>query len=102
MTVAAGGLIAVATPAVAGTVLGGASGTNGARGTMDGKVVDGPVKVVIPKAWGGSQFEVMAANLNLPAYGGGIAWHTHTRERQSVGSGQRVSLRLAHGVTRII
>src|SRR3546814_9639141 len=77
MTIAAGGLIAVAAPAVAGTVLGGASVTNGARGTMDGKVVDGPVKVVIPKARGGSQFDVMAANINLPANGGGIDWHTH-------------------------
>src|SRR3546814_905720 len=77
MTIAAGGLIAVATPAVAGTVLGGASVTNGARGTMDGKVVDGPVKVVIPKARGDSQFDVMAANINLPANGGGIDWHTH-------------------------
>src|SRR3546814_13090490 len=44
---------------------------------MDGKVVDGPVKVVIPKARGGSQFDVMAANINLPANGGGIDWHTH-------------------------
>src|SRR3546814_18023842 len=79
MTIAAGGLIAVATPAVAGTVLGGASVTNGARGPMDGKVVDGPVKVVLPKARGGSQFDVMAANLNLPATRGGIDWHTPPR-----------------------
>src|SRR3546814_13447851 len=72
MTIAAGGLIAVATPAVAGTVLGGASVSNGARGTMNGQVVDGPVKVVIPKARGGSQFDIMAANINLPAKGGGL------------------------------
>src|SRR3546814_5392266 len=77
MTIAAGGLIAVATPAVAGTVLGGASVSNGARGTMNGKVVDGPVKVVIPKARGGSQFDIMAAKIHLPANGGRIDWHTH-------------------------
>src|SRR3546814_5808914 len=44
---------------------------------MNGKVVDGPVKVVIPKARGGSQFDIMAENINLPANGGGIDWHTH-------------------------
>src|SRR3546814_7290191 len=78
MTIAAGGLIAVATPAVAGTVLGGASVSNGARGTMNGKVVDGPVKVVIPKARGGSQFDIMAANINLPRS------EEHTSELQSL------------------
>src|SRR3546814_9261769 len=72
----AGGLCAVGTRGVAGTVLGGASVSNGARGTMNGKVVDGPVKVVIPKARGGSQFNIMPANTNLPANGGGIDWHT--------------------------
>src|SRR3546814_17017312 len=76
MTIAAGGLIAVATPAVAGTVLGGASVTNGARGTMDRKVVDGPVKVVIPKDRGGRQFDGLAANINLPAHRCRLGLHT--------------------------
>src|SRR3546814_4189214 len=77
MTIAAGGLIAMAAPAVAGTVLGGASVTKGARSTMDGKVIDGPVTIIIPQARGGKQFDIMAANINLPANGGGIDWHTH-------------------------
>lgn len=73
----AGGLIAAATPATAGTVLGGATVTNGARGTMEGKVVDGPAKVIVPNAHNGKQFDIMAANINLPANVGGIDWHTH-------------------------
>src|SRR3546814_20309480 len=77
MTIAAGGLIAVATPAVAGTVIGGASVTNGARGTMDGKVGAGQVKVVTPKAKGGRQVEVMSAYNQLHSNGRRIQWSTH-------------------------
>jgi len=76
MTFAMGGRRAVAAPGSAGTVLGGATVTNGARGTMPGKVVDGPATVILPGA-GQGQFDIMAANINLPARGGGIDWHTH-------------------------
>ena len=79
LTVAMGGLLAVAGSASAGTVLNGATVTNGARGTMPGKVVDGPATVIIPGSRGnsGKQFDIMAANINLPPNGGGIDWHTH-------------------------
>ncbi|RFP60847.1 cupin domain-containing protein [Luteimonas weifangensis] len=73
---AAGSLYAAATAAVAGTVLGGATVTNGARGTVDGKVINGPVKIIMPDVEN-EQIDVMAANINLPANGGGIDWHTH-------------------------
>lgn len=77
MTVAvAGSLYAVAAPAAAGTVLGGATVTDGARGTMAGKTINGPVKVIMPNVEN-EQFDVMAANINLPANVGGIDWHTH-------------------------
>lgn len=78
MTIAAAaGLIAVAAPVAAGTVLGGATVTNGARGVADGSVIDGPVKVVMPGGPRGRQFDAMAANINLPAGVGGIDWHIH-------------------------
>ncbi|MFC3717473.1 cupin domain-containing protein [Luteimonas soli] len=74
---AAGSLAAVTTPAVAGTLLGGATVTNGARGAADGRVIDGPVTIIMPKTRRGRKFDVMAANINLPANGGGVDWHTH-------------------------
>lgn len=73
----AGALSATPTPVVAGTLLGGATVTNGARGVMDGKVIDGPVKLIMPNVKNGEQVDVVAAHINLPAYGGGVDWHTH-------------------------
>lgn len=74
-------LFAMATPAVAGTTLGGATVTNGARGVMDGSMVDGPAKVIMPSDQNGKQIDIMAANINLPINSdgtiSGIDWHTH-------------------------
>ncbi len=72
----AGSLFVVAAPAVAGTLLGGATVTNPARGTMDGSVIDGPVKLIMPRPRNGEQFDIVAAYVNIPP-GGGIDWHTH-------------------------
>src|SRR3546814_19955651 len=77
MTIAAGGLIAVATPAVPGTVHDGASGTKGAGGPMDGTAVEGSGKGGKPKAQGDNQFDVTAPNTNLPHNGRAISWHPH-------------------------
>lgn len=78
-------LIAASAPAAAGTILGGASVTNGARGVIDGQIKvhfnDGPVKLHL-KVRNREQADFMAANINLPAVTddgivSGIDWHTH-------------------------
>lgn len=82
---AVGCVIAIAGPVAAadpppppsGPLLGGATVTNGARGSMRGLVVDARAKIIIPNKRSRRQFDVMAANINLPANGGGIDWHTH-------------------------
>lgn len=81
---AAGCVIAIAGPVAAidpplpsGPLLGGATVTNGARGSMKGVVIDARAKIIIPGKRGRRQFDIVAANINLPFNGSGVDWHTH-------------------------
>lgn len=86
VAIAIAGSLALPAPAIAGKLLNGASVTNGARGTTNGEVLNGSTKVIVPQTIADKQFDVVAANINLPAridlplgtdLISGIDWHTH-------------------------